>query len=247
MLNIRLLKIILIFFITLSSKVAGADNSLKEHAINIHKAASALYMFQLNDLDERYQESFLESLNLASDYFSHKKIHNNTEKKLYPLWIEVLNRHNMTGLQPKFSNSYRNTLRKYIVQLFQILPRDVLSSTPNHDALVQLELDIHTVSSYFFDVASNPYGAASLPVEMLMINPNNIAEYINKVIIILNSKNVEGPVKTSIKSITRKWRFIENNVLNHQQASAHTLVYFYINRISQAIEHSQLATLEVFQ
>lgn len=250
MLNIRFFKIIILFFISLLSIEAGAGNSLKAHAINIHKAASALYMYQLSNYDERYQNAFLKSLDLASKYFSHKKNQNkNTEKKLYPLWKEVFNHHNMIGLQPKLSNTYRNTLRKYIIQLFQTLPRDVLSSTPNYDDLVQLELDILTVSSYFFDVASNPYGAANLPVEMLKINPNNIAVNINKVIITLNSKYVEGPMHTSIKNISTKWDYIKNNILDYNQKPAYTLVYFYINRISQTIKQSQpkLVTMDTFQ
>jgi hypothetical protein len=240
----RFAQILILPVLLFVSMLSHSSNAFLDHGEAVSRAQSAFYMFGVSKGDEQYKKEYEKQLELAEQALV------KLQKQEAPLATRLMEdwallRPRLTYDFDEYSGYYVTgqtigEFRRYLNQYYTEYSAKQYQY-PNSLARVQHTLVLmEIVLARFFDLASSPFSddgsfAATVPV----IDAKVIVGKINKNLAVLEASSADSVYSSNIKSVVRKWQFIESSVLNSQKQPAILLVYYNKKRIISLLNESE--------
>jgi hypothetical protein len=240
----RLIQMLILPVLLLVSMLSHSSNAFLEHGEAVSRAQSAFYMFGVSEGDRQYKKEYEKQLELA------EKALVQLQKQEAPLAARLMD--TWAQLRPRlvydfddYSGYYvagqtQGEFRGYLSQYYTEYTAKRYQYPNNHARLQHTLVLMEIVLARFFDLASSPFrDDGGFGSNQPVIDPKVIVAKINKNLEVLLASSAGSTYSSDIKSVVRKWDFIESSVLNSQKQPVILLVYYNKKRITSLLNQSK--------
>ncbi|MEH6347172.1 MAG: hypothetical protein V7785_18905 [Bermanella sp.] len=225
------------------SSLSQASSPLTEHALAISQSMSAFYMYSLSEGDKRYERDYLHYFEVAEQHLQ------KLQEQDALLASELKNKWDKLRQHLKFeyiedvgfvvSGQMRGQFRQYLNNLYVSISKNINSETNFEEQLLLITLNVEIMSARFFDISSSVSGAMNMSSNDRLIDPPKMAKELNEKLLKLQNISATKAIGKNLRLVSRKWKFIEDSVINYKEQSAYLLVYYNKKQIHKLISKSQ--------
>ena len=232
-----------LFLLLVISQASLGISALTEHTLSVSKSMSAFYMYSLTDGDKQHKtdyEQYLSEAQLHLKAYEKQDSVSATElKRQWGKFKDHLKFDYVEGAGFIIPVSLRMEYRSYLNVLYTKISQISNSEANLSEQLALMSLSVEVMSARFFDISSALYGTLSISNKDAVIDAPKMAMAFNARLKSLQKLKLSGKVQKNLKTVARKWAFIENSVTNYKGEAAYLLVYYNKQKISRLLNKSQ--------
>ena len=225
------------------SSLSQASSPLTEHALAISQSMSAFYMYSLSEGDKRYERDYLHYFQVAEQHLKALQEQDAPlSSELKTKWDKLRQHLNFEYVEDVgfiVSSQMRIQFRQYLNNLYASISNNINSETNFEEQLLLITLDVEIMSARFFDISSSVSGAMNVSSNDRIIDPPKMAKELNEKLLKFQSISATKAIGKNLRLVSRKWKFIEDSVINYKEQAAYLLVYYNKEQIHKLINKSQ--------
>ena len=225
------------------SQASLAVSALTQHTVSVSQSMSAFYMYSLTDGDKQHKTDYQQYLIDADRHLqAYEKQDSVTATELTKQWGKFkdhLKFEYVDGAGFIIPVSLRMEYRSYLNVLYGKISQQSNSEANLSEQLVLMSLSVEVMSARFFDIANALYGTLSISNQDVIIDAPKMAKALTLRLKAMQKMKLSGKVKKNLKTVAKKWAFIEDSVANYKGEAPYLLVYYNKQKISRLLNQSQ--------
>ncbi len=234
----------LLVCLLLTSHVNYASSYLTHHTLAVGQAMSAFYMFGLTEGDPKYKDQYQQSLKQADRHLNNMVKHEPLlAKDIKARWDELhphLKYNHEKDYGYYIPGLIQGRFRLYLDFIYPKVKQIGFHETNLPQQFLLLTTNIEVLSGRFFDVASSmDTNEASMLGENAGIDPAKVARLINVKLEKIQAMKMSRAAQDNLKLVRRKWKFIEDSMVNYKPDNAYLAVYYNKVKIFKLISKSE--------